>query len=218
MAWGRYYSYGYGKRYKTKSTKATTMKRSFKASAANMTQNGLFNISVRDTLTIAIANGSAENNENFDVSAKIAASTMHGQLSNVFDQYKIEKISIKIRPMGNPNSVTAYQVFYTCVDRTGFAENVTSDQLKTYQSYKETSWSMNGDVGKTHYVSFGQTDIVGKSTYYDTKGKAFFPNLRCGVLLPGNASSNSSFVYSIEIDAQVRYRGVRVDTTAVTHE
>lgn len=216
MAWGRYYKYGYGKRYRT-SVKATTMKRSFKSSAANMTQNGLFNISVRDTLTITMASGTNEKNVNFDVSGKIAASTMHGQLSNVFDQYKIEKVSIKIRPMANPNA-TVYQIFYTCIDRTGFSADVTNDQLKTYQSYKESNWSMNGDVGKTHYVSFGQTDVVGKSTYYDAKGKAFFPALRCGVFTSGNAAANVDFVYSIEIDAQVRYRGVRVDTTAVTAE
>ena len=214
MAWGRYYRYGYGRRYRT-SVKATTMKRSFKSSAANMTQNGLFNISVRDTLALTITTGNNEVSANYDISAKIAASTMHGQLSNVFDQYKIEKISIKIRPMGTPNS-NVYQIFYTCVDRTGFGASVTNDQLKTYQSYKETNWPMNGDTAKTHYVSIGQTDIVGKSTYYDTKGKAAFPNIRCGTIVPGNATADNAFAYSIEIDAQVRYRGVRVDTGSVS--
>lgn len=231
MAWGRYYKYGYGKRYggKKRSVKAITQSRSFKASAANMTQNGVFNISVRDLISIDIANGSANNIVKFDIASKIASAAMHTQLSNVFDEYKIEKVSLKISPAGHKAVVAgeytvAYIEFFTSIDRTGFSDlgiaetALTIEKVRTYQSFKSINWPVNGDSASKMYVNIGQSDIVNKSKYYDTKGKAVVPELVAGICLPGNATAATTFDFNVEIDAQVRYRGVRYDNRAVIAE
>lgn len=233
MAWGRYYKYGYGKRYgygaKKRSVKAITQSRSFKASASNMTQNGVFNISVRDVITLQVATGATTKIGLFDVAAKIASADMHTQLSNVFDEYKIEKVSLKLSPSGHTtlsflNDYTAsYIEFFTCIDRTGFAAidagegtDLTVEKVRTYQSFKSVNWPTNGDTASKMFVNIGQSDIVNKSKYYDTKGKAVIPQLVAGIALPAQvAEQATTFNFNIEIDAQVRYRGVRYDNRNV---
>ena len=118
MAWGRYYKYGYGRTYgrKRRSVKAITMSKSFKASAANMTQNGVFNISVRSSIDHKTpqqgAGTPAIKIDKFDVAQQIASSPMHQQLSNVFDEYKIEKVSIKISPSGHSAFTGSFDINY----------------------------------------------------------------------------------------------------------
>lgn len=235
MAWGRFYKYGYGKRYgygaKKRSVKAITQSRSFKASAANMTQNGVFNISVRDVISLEVATATSTKISLFDVASKIASADMHTQLSNVFDEYKIEKVSLKLSPSGHTTLdlqdgyTASYIEFFTCIDRTGFATipvqqqqntDLTVEKVRTYQSFKSINWPTNGDTASKMYVNVGQSDIVNKSKYYDTKGKAVIPQLVAGVSLPANVvTQNTIFNFNIEIDAQVRYRGVRYDNRTV---
>lgn len=224
MAYSRYYRYGYGRRYgyrrKARSVRAITTSRNFKASAANMTQNGLFSINVRNEIQGNIAQNLRYGTSLLDVPAIISQSPMHLQLSNVFDQYKIEKVSIKFRPIYNSDAIpaSAYgaQTFFTCIDRSGFSANVDLAQLQTYQSYKESNWSLTGETNMPHYVNIGQTDVVGKSTYFDSKNTSTFPKVAYGVILPQPVSEAQLFKYSVEIDAQVRYRGVRLDTSSVS--
>lgn len=220
--WGKRKYYGYRKGYgkKSKSVKAVTISKAFKASAANMTQNGLFNINVKLNQTSTITEGSAFTAIQADIANLIAASPMHAQLSNTFDQYRVEKISIKIRPAGNTvtqdNNAATYLTLFTAIDKSGFATQATLDAIRTYQSYKETVYPSNGDTTPTHYVNIGPTDIVDKSTYYDTKGKAKTPNILIGTSIVAAAGEGGiSVYYSVEIDAQVRYRGIRLDTREV---
>lgn len=207
--------YGYGSTIRN-----MKMTRKFKASAANMTQNGRFNISARTTMTFTVNSGTSNTWGYVNVANTVLASDMHKQLSSVFDQYRIDKVSIKFRPAintANPvsNSVP-YVTFFTCVDRTGFnSANMTLAILRTYGSYRESSFSTTGDLSKPHYLTIGQSGLIGKSTYYDTKAASVFPNVCCGIDLGSNATSNFGMVFAIEIDAQVRYRGVRYDPTQV---
>ena len=230
MAWGRYYKYGYGRTYgrKRRSVKAITMSKSFKASAANMTQNGVFNISVRSSIdhetAETAANTPATHISKFDIAAQIASSPMHQQLSNVFDEYKIEKVSIKISPAGHAAFTGTFAInyieFFACIDRTGFAtigigdNDLSIDKCRTYQSFKSINWPVNGDSTNKLYVNIGQSDIVNKSKYYDSKGKAVIPELMTGVSLP-NGGNQAHWLFTVEIDAQVRYRGVRYDNRNV---
>lgn len=220
--WGKRKYYGYRKGYgkKSKSVKAVTISKAFKASAANMTQNGLFNINVKVNQSATIAEGSSFVTAQVDMGNLIAASPMHAQLSNTFDQYRIEKISIKIRPTGNTvpqdNNAAAYLTLFTAIDKSGFAAQMAIEAIRTYQSYKETVYPSNGDTAPTHYVNLGPTDIVDKSTYYDSKTKAKAPVVLLGTSLVANAGEGGiTALYSIEVDAQVRYRGIRLDTREV---
>ena len=108
--------YGYGSTIRN-----MKMTRKFKASAANMTQNGRFNISARTTMTFTVNSGTSNTWGYVNVANTVLASDMHKQLSSVFDQYRIDKVSIKFRPAintANPvsNSVP-YVTFFTCVDQ-----------------------------------------------------------------------------------------------------
>lgn len=214
-----------GSRRYSKSVKSMKMSRAFKASAANMTQNAKFNINVKTPKDVDFtgssgAPGAAQSFIDLDIPALISGSAMHLYLSNVFDQYRIEKVTVKILPLINPDVSEAnkqnYQSVFTVVDRTGFSTGVTIDQLRTYSSYKETCWPTNGDSVRPHYVSIGQTDVVNRSQYYDTKTTSVFPKVKLGVDLGQAATANYKFTFTIEIDAQVRYRGVRLDTSNVS--
>lgn len=207
---------------RARSVRAITTSKAFKASAANMTQNGKFNINVRSVVTITWSGSStspvAIATNSVDVPALISSSPMHRQLSNVFDQYKIEKATIKFLPQyGNSPeaSVLSFLNFFSVVDRTGF-NTVNIDQLRSYGSYKETTFSLTGDTPAPHMVYIGQADVVGKSTYYDTKTTASFPRIMVGGDIGNPIATEKSFTFSIEIDASVRYRGVRLDTSNVS--
>lgn len=205
------------------------MSKSFKASAANMTQNGVFNISVRssidhETAAATQAGSIVQKIGKFDIATVVASSPMHQQLSNVFDEYKIEKVSIKISPAGHSEFTGTYTInyleFFACIDRTGFAgdnigeDAITIDKCRTYQSFKSINWPINGDSTSKLYINIGQSDIVNKSKYYDSKGKAVIPELMTGMSLPSGGTT-AHWLFTVEIDAQVRYRGVRYDNRTV---
>lgn len=218
-----YRSKYYGKRkyYKkrSRSVKAVTTSRAFKASAANMTQNGRFNISVKDFKTVQIAINTNSAMVDYDIGNILVQAPMHDQLSKVFDQYKIEKMTLKFNLVVNNPVDTAENIshvcFFTAIDRTGFAANATPYSIRTYGSYKESTWSTNGDTNPPHYVTIGQADLVSKSEYYDTKHIAAFPKMKIGFDAIQTLSAGKTFTVTCEIDACVRYRGVRLDTSGV---
>lgn len=213
--WKRYYKKKYGSYSKLK------MSRNFKASASNMTQRGKFNISVHVPCSLTVSTGTQFAMGDIDIAAAISSSDMHSQLSNVFDQYKISKVSLRIRPTGNnisaPNSAQYSQTFFTVVDRTGFSANVTLAQLRTYQSYREIVWGVaSSDTPTPLVVNLANTSLVEKSNFANTKSTSGFPVVKAGVWFPSNAGTNITLTYTVEIDAQVVYRGVRLDTSSVS--
>lgn len=202
----------------SRSTKAISTSRSFKASAANMTQNGKFNISTKFTKTIQIAATTSSAFEKLDIPNYLVQSDMHKALSNVFDQYRVEKATLKFNLLlnsANMSTDVGHLTFFTACDRTGFAANATVASIRTYGSYKETTWSTNGDSNAPHYVSIGQADLVSKSEYYDSKNRATFPTIVAGLDLGAAVTAQKTITVTCEVDAQVRYRGVRLDTTGV---
>ena len=218
MAYGRRWRRYYRRYYKSRYSSANKLKlsRNFKASANNMTQGGTFNISVHTTDQITITATHNASFKPFNLPSKISASEMHRYLSNVFDQYRIEKLNVKIRPLGD--SITSLgnpAILFTCVDRTGFAAGADISTIKTYGSYRETMVSGSKDVSPTHYVAIGASNLVEFSAYTDTKRTVTFPNFIWGMYFAGNVTNNVDLAVSIEVDAQVRYRGVRLDTGAV---
>lgn len=208
----------YYKRAKTRSTKAITTSRAFKASAANMTQNGKFNVSTKFTTTLNVPLNEASVMVKLDVANAIVLADMHRQLSNVFDQYRIEKCTLKFNLLINSTNINAgyaHVAFFTACDRSGFSDTATVGSMRTYGSYKESTWSLNGDTNPPHYVNVGQADLVSKSEYYDSKKKAAFPQVVAGIDLGEAVTAAKAITVTCEVDAQIRYRGVRLDTTGV---
>lgn len=212
--------YRYPKRYTKSSVGKITQSRNFRASAANMTQNGLFSVNVRTPQTLQVQANSANSWAQLDVPALINSSAMHRQLSNVFDQYRIEKVTIRFKPLATTNTssttVMSFLNFFTVVDRSGLSAALTVDDLRTYASYKETVWSMNGDTPRPHVMNLGQADMVSRTEYFDSKKVAGFPTVAFGCDVGQAVSSTTAYSFTIEIDAQVRYRGVRLDTSNVS--
>lgn len=216
----KFYKKWYKKKYRG-SARQLQMSRNFKASAANMTQRGKFNINVHDNMTLTIQANSQTAMGDIDIAALCSSSAMHAQLSNVFDQYKISKVIIKIRPIGSsvvsPQDAPYSQTFFTVVDRTGFAATVDISTLRTYQSYKEIVWGFGStETPAPMVVAVANTSLVEKSSFSDTKNTASFPKLKLGVYLPVTTATTITTNYSVEIDAMVVYRGVRLDTSSVS--
>ena len=213
----------YYKRAKTsRSVRAVTTSRAFKASAQNMTQNAKFNVNKKFTRDIDVASGANNGIVKLDLANELASSDMHRYLSNVFDQYKVEKATLKCQLLMGPNlnnsgndGISKYLNFFSCVDRSGFASGVSLTSLRTYGSFKETTWSMDGSSNVPHFISIGQTDLVSRSEYYDTKQRATFPEICVGVDVGQIVSGQKAFTITYELDCQVRYRGVRLDTSGV---
>lgn len=212
--WRRYYRRYYRGRYS--SVGKTRLSRNFKASANNMTQGGTFNVSAHKEELITIPNGGSESFRFLDLPSMISGSDMHQYLSNVFDQYRIEKLQIKIRPMGDTiATLNNPAILFSCMDRTGFANNATVTTFRTYGSYKETQISGAKDVSPVHYINIGQSNLVEFTSYNDTKKRASFPVVVYGSKFATTFAQGIQVAVSIEVDAQIRYRGVRLDTSTV---
>lgn len=193
------------------SVKAVKFPKTSVFSAFNLTQNGVFQINAKFQFNLDIGADGVYAFKIIDVRNEIATSTMHVALSCCFDQWRIEKVRCRITPL---TGVSDYnQTFFTCIDRSGFAQDVTIADLQTYQSYKESVWSKEGGRINPHFVIFGQSDLVGKGTYYDTKGLAECCYLAVGLMFPQPLASASSFYFGLDIVAICTYRGVRFDDT-----
>lgn len=223
-SFGRYIRY-YGRRYSSANKIRTT--RNVRASAQNMTQGGKFTITAHDVKSLEITQGNTGTGAAIELPTLVRNSSMHRNLSNVFDQYRIEKLTIKIRDAGtstaNGYTTTMLPVICSIVDRTGLAGGLDLDQMRTYSSYKETLLSANNDISPTHTVYIGASTIVESSEYFDTKQLTTFPKVYVAVVLPsavansGDAEHPYSYTrqLSIDVEAQVRYRGVRLDPTVI---
>lgn len=213
--WKRYYKKYYRGRY-SNSIGKTRISKVVKASAGNMTQGGTFTISAHADVTFTVPQGQSDGLRDLDIPALISGSSMHSALSNVFDQYKIEKMLIKMRPAGdNISGLSVPSILFSVVDRSGFADTITLPTLRTYGSYKETQISGAKDISPVHYIPIGQSNLVEFSSYSDTKKMVAFPSVYAGVHFASAVGSQINVMVSCEIEAQVRYRGVRLDTSAV---
>ena len=138
-------------------------------------------------------------------------------------QYRIEKATIKLKDagvtLGGGYETTQLPVLASIVDRTGLAAAIDINAMRTYSSYKETSLSANNDISPSHMIYIGASNIVEATTYYDTKTVSNFPQIYLAVTLPTNVPNTEGYSYTrtftMDIEAQVRYRGVRLDTRGV---
>ena len=195
------------------SVRAVKLPKTSVFSAYNLTQNGVFQINAKLQFTIDIGAGGVSGFSIVDVRNEIATSTMHVALSCCFDQWRIEKVRCRITPLSGSSDYN--QTFFTCIDRSGFAQNVNIVDLQTYQSYKESVWSKDGGRISPHFVLFGQTDLVGKGLYYDTKKFAECCQLACGLMFPQPLATATTYYFGLDIVAICTYRGVRFDDSKI---
>lgn len=193
------------------SVKAVKFPKTSVFSAYNLTQNGVFQINAKLQFKLEVGVASQYAFEIIDLRNEIATSTMHVALSCCFDQWRIEKVRCRITPLSGVSDYN--QTFFSCIDRSGFPSDVTITDLQTYQSYKESVWSKDGGRINPHFVIFGQTDLVGKGEYFDTKKLAECCQLACGLMFPEPLVVPTSYYFGLDIVAICNYRGVRFDDT-----
>lgn len=228
MAWysgfrkyNKFYRKNYNwSRYRYNGNRKLKMSRGFKNSAANMTQNGMFNINVVFPVTLNCqalrSNGAVSPYYGgfsvVDVPGSLFTSPMHAALKKVFDQYRIEKVNVKVA-LGALGASSGVGSLFACVDRTGFDTATAETQfdlanIRSYGSYKERAVSGDTTASGALNMPISQTDVVGLSLYRDTYSTVTFPKVLVGYSVLQEFTNTVNL--QIEIDAQVRYRGVRL--------
>lgn len=216
---GRYrrsrYSYGRRTASKYRNTR----------SARQMTQNGLYQIVCTETNSLTFTSVAVEGNNKYfafsleDLGPTLIENTMYKNLTNVFDQVRIERIGIKITPLGNDLATANAQQFtlFTCVDRNGFRPEITLPQIRSYQSYKSTIYgSSSSNKIPNHYVSIDFNTLVEKSAYYTSKQTPPTAHYLVGVEAAYETAVTKQVFFNVEITYDVRFRGVRLDTGAIS--
>lgn len=154
-----------------------------------------------------------------DIPALITSSDMHLTFSNCFDQYKVVSYTLTINLKGirfdgflPTEEYADYGVIFTVFDRTKIKDGASWATLKTYQSYVETQFPVTGDNIK----STNRT-IRSNSQYTDTKSMTGVPYLYYGIgFSSGTWPGDVYFSVSVNIKADVYYRGVRYDESWVS--
>lgn len=182
-----------------------------------------------ESLTHTIPNGGAGPLSAFfspiAIGTVIADSNMHEQLSNVYDQFRIRKVTIKATPLISESAVagtanTTYYTFFTVLDRNGFAagEDTTLETLQTYQSYKQTAYStVASNKAPTHWMSYYNSSMFEKSRWYNTKKTPVDATIMAGTYarsIPGEG--NRIAEYQLEYTFDVTYRGLRMDLSEIS--
>lgn len=180
-------------------------------------------ITAVETFTLTVPIGSATIHSEIPIATSLTNSVMHQNMSNVYDQFRIRKITMKFQPTGTPGGADAnklYSTFYTAMDRNGFADGITLEQIRTYQSYKQTVYAANAsNKAPVHYVSWTNNTLFEKSRYFNTKLTPTTETVLAGVALPGNvAAAPAPFGFTVTIQYDLTYRGLRADTSNIAAE
>lgn len=176
-------------------------------------------VSVVQTETLIIPLGDDDIMTSVNLANVLVLSPMHIALSNVYDQYRIRKVVVKITPTGvNPTPNNVYYTLSSAVDRNGFTGLTTTgtERLMTYSSFKQTPYSaVASNRAPTHYITITQDTLFAKSAYYSTKGVAETPHIALSTRTPSEVSAPVTFKYSVCYQFDITYRGVRLDTSAI---
>lgn len=156
--------------------------------------------------------------ETIDVGNELKSAAMHVAMSNVYDQFRVRKVTIKITPASTTAADAVYATLFTVFDRNGFAAGVSVDSLQTYSSYKQTAYSTNAtNKAPVHYVSWENNTLFEKSRYFSTKLKPQAGHLAIGNTLSAapSVATPMNLVYNISWTFDVTYRGLRADSSLI---
>lgn len=234
MAWNRFRSYSRspyrrsyssfrGGRARWGAGKKTAWYNRNNRAASAMAGGQNVQITAVETFVLDVQIGSANVHRQIPIATSLTNSVMHQNMSNVYDQFRIRKITMKFQPTGTPGGADAgklYSTFYTAMDRNGFAEGITLNQIRTYQSYKQTVYAVSAsNKAPVHYVSWTNNTLFEKSRYFNTKLTPTTETVLAGVSLPANvAGAVASFAYTVTIQYDLTYRGLRADTSDIAAE
>lgn len=176
-------------------------------------------ITVNTTLSHTIAIGSAGYQNLVSAATVLTGAAMHAQMSNVYDQFRIRKVTVKIIPVSATAGNSVYSTFYTVLDRNGFTNPLPDiSTLQTYSSYKQTAYSGTAsNKAPTHWVSWENNTMFEKSRYFSTKMTPVTASLVTGTYFPATVTgAQVDMSYSLVWNFDITYRGIRADTSAIS--
>jgi len=187
-------------------------------SSYQMTNFQNVQITVNTTLSQSIITGSTGYQGLVSPATILTGAAMHSAMSNVYDQFRIRKVTVKVIPTGTSAGNQVYSTFYSILDRNGFPNPLpTLATLQTYSSYKQTPYAGTAsNKAPTHWVSWENNTMFEKSRYFSTKMTPLSANLIMGTYLPSNATADVSLAYSLVWNFDISYRGIRADTSAIS--
>lgn len=178
---------------------------------------------VQITVNTSLDHTIAVNNSGFQtlVSAAtvLTSAAMHTQMSNVYDQFRIRKVTLKVIPVTTTAGGNVYSTFYSVLDRNGFTNPLPNlSTLQTYSSYKQTAYSGTAsNKAPTHWVSWENNTMFEKSRYFSTKLTPVTASLVMGTYFPVNVTVNPIEIkYSLVWHFDITYRGIRADTSEIS--
>lgn len=170
------------------------------------------------TLTHDIIGPAASLLQTLNIGEVLRLAPMHVAMSNVYDQFRVRKVTLKITPSSTTEQSTAYATLFTVFDRNGFPQDVSLESLLTYSSYKQTAYSMTAsNKAPIHYVSWENNTLFEKSRYYSTKLKPQAGYIAVGTMLPAPLTQDSAvkLIYNISWTFDITYRGLRMDPSVI---
>lgn len=194
--------------------------------AAQLTQESNFAISVVEDLKIYWNNGQDYTNALYDIGSAVTRTGVHLQLSNSFEQWRINSVTIKFQlktfagdviNLYEDVDIKQYIDFYTTVRRSKITEK-SIEELDSNSSYEQVTWPADG-LGAC--APLKRTIHNSSLRLASTKMTAPFPYIAYGLRLHGNDHFmenkifQTPFVISMQLQAKCSYRGVRLDKSNV---
>lgn len=155
--------------------------------------------------------------ESFPIACFLTGGKMHGQLSNAWDEYKIESVEITVTPSGtekieDEDERTSYIRFFTCIDNNRPPVNVSYSQLKANSTYSDTTFALhNSNTAPIHRTTFNMDQ-----RYTSTKTTSPLGTLTLGLASSETFDEPVTTWWSCNFRFHVSYRKARVDTGYIT--
>ena len=174
-------------------------------------------INSQRTLSLTTETDESSVYESFPIACFLTGGKMHGQLSNAWDEYKIEAVEITVTPSGteeiqDEEKRTLYIRFFTCIDNNRPPINVNYAQLKANSTYKDTTFSLHSsNTAPIHRTTFNMNQ-----RYTSTKTTSPLGTLTLGLASSETFDEPVTTWWSCNFRFHVSYRKARVDTGYIT--
>lgn len=143
---------------------------------------------------------------------------MFARLSNVFDQFKVNAIKVRLVPIDMESIAGANLSSCIAWDRDGPVnlQDLTYDSLCTYGSAKINYYSMNAKTVQTHFIA---AETIGeKSSFIPTRtpvatGPTLWnPHFLLGIRGPAALGENQEYMlnFTLEWTFDITFRGTRL--------
>lgn len=210
----------------SRSVRAITQSPYYRHQASQQTQEATFAINVVEDLKLYWNSGTNYTKAIYDIGPAITNTSVHLQLSNSFELWRINSVTIKFQlktfsgdiiNLYEDTDLHQYIDFYTAVRR-GKQTDQTLEDIEANSSFEQVTWPVNG-LGPCSPMK--RVIQAGSLRYASTKMTAPFPFIVYGLRISSSnhllygQSFQTPFIISMQIQAKCSYKGVRLDKSYV---